>query len=102
MEFLDVPLVRAILMGAAFGMLVSWLFGRYLPIFNKTRNNVISLKIITMIDELSDIDLSHIRKALDDNRKIEAIKLFRAATNAGLRDSMMAVEHLVQRREKTV
>lgn len=99
MEFLDIPLVRAILMGAAFGALVSWLFGRYVPYFNKRFGNVTSPDIEKMIDQLSDSDLSEIKVALDGNRKLEAIKYFRASTNAGLRDAKIAVERLIEQKK---
>ena len=49
--------------------------------------------------EIAGDDLERINEAIDGKRKIEAIKLFRAATGAGLKDAKDAVEMMAKHRE---
>lgn len=99
MDFLDIPIIKALLMVIALIMLARWLFDLYPSLLKTKANNLTSRGIETMIDQLSESDLSKIQIALDGNRNIEAIKLFRAATNAGLLDAKNAIGHMIQRRE---
>jgi len=43
---------------------------------------------------LNTTERRNVEIAMEDGRKIEAIKLFRAANNSGLRDAKEAVEYL--------
>lgn len=46
--------------------------------------------------EISGDDLDRIHTAIDGNRKIEAIKIFRAVTGAGLKDAKDAVDMMAR------
>jgi hypothetical protein len=48
--------------------------------------------------EISGDALERINKALDRKRKIDAIKVFREATGAGLKDSKDAIELMMRHR----
>ena len=96
MEFLDTPIVKALLWSAAIVTLVSWLFGRHLPFFDKGTSEARELELEALINQLSEAERWEIQNSIDGQRKLEAIKFLRVATNAGLRDAKDTVEHMIR------
>lgn len=94
MEFLDKPLVQFMLMCISLVILVGWLL-KALPSFKRELSETQKRELETLISRLDTDQRRNIEVALDAGRKIEAIKLFRAANNSGLRDAKHAVEYMI-------
>ncbi len=93
MEFLDKPIVQFILMCIALVMLVGWVL-KASPSFKRKLSETRKLELEKLISMLNTTERRNVEIAMEDGRKIEAIKLFRAANNSGLRDAKEAVEYL--------
>lgn len=77
-------------------MLISWLVGRFIPTFDGKQSVAEKLELESLVALLSDSEREQIQTSLDGNRKIETIELLRSATNAGLPDAKIAIEHMIQ------
>ena len=105
MEFLDHPIVTAILIFVAVIIytrwlirLVKWLQNRYAAPharwLDKKMTKGRRLQLDALVAKLSAGERRDIEALLEIDQKITAIKLFRAATNDGLRDAKNAVEYI--------
>ena len=94
MEFLDKPLVQFMLMCISLVILIGW-FLKARPSFKRELSETQKRELETLISRLDTDQRRNIEVALDAGRKIEAIKLFRAANNSGLRDAKHAVEYMI-------
>lgn len=95
MEFLDISIVKFTLMCVAIACLAGWLIGHILPYFDKGLSQDRKDELKRLIAQLSADERDTVQTSIDSRRKIEAIKFFRAATNAGLLDAKYAIEYMI-------
>jgi len=76
------------------GISLGYILGRRLPEIRLEKEAYRQAHLATLIGDLSRLELSNIEQAIGRGSKLEAIRLFRAATDSGLRDSKDCVDKL--------
>jgi len=95
MEILDNPVVEIALVVVGVALLIRWLISIIPEKHQGASRAARRLQLDGLINKLSREERDDIKKYMAENRKILAIKYFRATTNAGLRDAREAVEKMM-------
>jgi|GEM_PF-7088597 len=77
------------------GISLGYILGRRLPEIRVEKEAYRQAHLATLIGDLSRLEISNIEQAINRGAKIEAIRIFRSVTGAGLRDAKECVERLV-------
>lgn len=91
-DFLSSPIFFA----AIGGFLIAYVFQIFLK---GPKNEQLQAANEEYVARLSTDERASIEEAIAGNRKIEAVKYFRAATNVGLKEAKEAVEYMARQKK---